>query len=248
MSIASELTALNGYILDAYDEINAKGGTIPTSKNMANLAIAIKSIPYRVLPEEYTEVEWLQSSTGAYLLLNFYPTGDTTFDILWAYKGTDTKALAVFGAGAVGAGNPETKPNYILTSTSSASLVGMYYSSSWTGFSPSLDISTDNDIRFLSTVDSETFRVYAEGGGGRNLSYREFTCEDKLSLFSAGGTNRSDVYRFYYAKFFKNGEIALDLVPVIRNSDNEAGMYDFVNRVFYTNNGSGSFTTGPAIG
>lgn len=44
MSIASELTALNGYILGAYDEINTKGGTVPTNKNMANLASAIGSI------------------------------------------------------------------------------------------------------------------------------------------------------------------------------------------------------------
>lgn len=44
MSIASELTALNGYILGAYDEINTKGGTVPTNKNMANLASAISSI------------------------------------------------------------------------------------------------------------------------------------------------------------------------------------------------------------
>lgn len=44
MSIASELSALNGYILGAYDEINDKGGTVPTNKNMANLASAIASI------------------------------------------------------------------------------------------------------------------------------------------------------------------------------------------------------------
>ena len=44
MSIASELTALNGYILGAYDEVTNKGGTVPQNKNMANLATAIASI------------------------------------------------------------------------------------------------------------------------------------------------------------------------------------------------------------
>lgn len=44
MSIASELSALNGYILGAYDEISDKGGTVPQNKNMANLATAIASI------------------------------------------------------------------------------------------------------------------------------------------------------------------------------------------------------------
>lgn len=44
MSIASELSALNGYILGAYDEVDNKGGTVPQNKNMANLASAIGSI------------------------------------------------------------------------------------------------------------------------------------------------------------------------------------------------------------
>ena len=44
MSIASELTALNGHILDAYDAVDAKGGTIPANKNMASLATAIGTI------------------------------------------------------------------------------------------------------------------------------------------------------------------------------------------------------------
>ena len=45
MSIASELNALNGHIISAYDEINTKGGTVPANKNMSNLASAIASIP-----------------------------------------------------------------------------------------------------------------------------------------------------------------------------------------------------------
>ena len=45
MSIASELSALNGYILGAYDEVNTMGGTVPQNKNMTNLATAISTIP-----------------------------------------------------------------------------------------------------------------------------------------------------------------------------------------------------------
>lgn len=45
MSIASELQNLNDKILDAYDAVNDKGGTIPSAKNMANLVSAIGSIP-----------------------------------------------------------------------------------------------------------------------------------------------------------------------------------------------------------
>lgn len=45
MSIASELTALQGYIGDAYGAVGDKGGTVPADKNMSNLSSAIGSIP-----------------------------------------------------------------------------------------------------------------------------------------------------------------------------------------------------------
>lgn len=68
MSIASELTALNGYILGAYDEINDKGGTVPANKNMANLASAISSIstgtPTTITSLEVTENGTYTAPTG----------------------------------------------------------------------------------------------------------------------------------------------------------------------------------------
>ena len=45
MSISNELSDLNDNIIDAYDSINTKGGTVPQNKNTANLASAIASIP-----------------------------------------------------------------------------------------------------------------------------------------------------------------------------------------------------------
>lgn len=45
MSIASELTNLEGNIGDAYDAVNDMSGIIPQHKNMANLDQAIRTIP-----------------------------------------------------------------------------------------------------------------------------------------------------------------------------------------------------------
>lgn len=68
MSIASELSALNGYILGAYDEISDKGGTVPANKNMANLASAISSIssgtPTTITPLSVTENGTYTAPTG----------------------------------------------------------------------------------------------------------------------------------------------------------------------------------------
>lgn len=45
MSIASQLTALEGNIEDAYDMVQQRGGTMPARKNMENLDDAIATIP-----------------------------------------------------------------------------------------------------------------------------------------------------------------------------------------------------------
>lgn len=45
MSVASELTALEGFMTSAYSKISDKGGNIPQNKNMQNLTNAIDSIP-----------------------------------------------------------------------------------------------------------------------------------------------------------------------------------------------------------
>ena len=49
--------------------------------------------------------------------------------------------------------------------------------------------------------------------------------------------------RIYYVKIWDNGTLIRDFVPAVRKSDNEIGMYDRVNDVFYTNDGTGTFTT-----
>lgn len=45
MSVSSELTKLNTNMQNAYTAVNNKGGTLPASQNMDNLATAIGSIP-----------------------------------------------------------------------------------------------------------------------------------------------------------------------------------------------------------
>lgn len=86
MSIASELNALNGYILGAYDEINTKGGTVPANKNMANLASAIGSISTgsstTITPLSVTENGTYTAPTGtAYSPVTVNVSGGGDIDI-----------------------------------------------------------------------------------------------------------------------------------------------------------------------
>ena len=51
----------------------------------------------------------------------------------------------------------------------------------------------------------------------------------------------------YSCKIYDGYTIVRDFVPAIRTSDNKVGFYDFANSKFYTNNGSGDFTTPNSI-
>lgn len=53
--------------------------------------------------------------------------------------------------------------------------------------------------------------------------------------------------KLYYFRMYQNGTLVRDFIPCYRNSDNEAGLYDLINNVFYTNQGVGKFIKGPSI-
>ena len=61
MSVASEITALEGYLTNAYNKIDSMGGTLPQNKNMQNLTNAIDSIPTSsiiIIPPEARNIDF----------------------------------------------------------------------------------------------------------------------------------------------------------------------------------------------
>lgn len=54
-------------------------------------------------------------------------------------------------------------------------------------------------------------------------------------------------FRLHFAEIYDGATLALQIIPCFRKSDYEPGLYDVVNGVFYTNQGTGSFILGPEI-
>lgn len=63
---------------------------------------------------------------------------------------------------------------------------------------------------------------------------------DKDSIYSASGVSAY----LKGGKIYVDNILKVDLIPAVRKSDNVAGMYDVINNIFYTNNGSGTFGVG----
>ena len=61
------------------------------------------------------------------------------------------------------------------------------------------------------------------------------------------GTHNTSAMRLYYMQIQKDDVLIRNYIPALRDSDNVAGLYDTVNNVFYDNDGTGSFTTGPVV-
>lgn len=67
-----------------------------------------------------------------------------------------------------------------------------------------------------------------------------------LYVFSWSTSERSYA-KIYSLTMYSDTTKTLDLIPCYRKLDNVAGMYDLVNGVFYTNQGTGSFIVGRDI-
>lgn len=50
--------------------------------------------------------------------------------------------------------------------------------------------------------------------------------------------------KLYYCRFYEDDELVMEFIPCYRKSNNEIGLYETRNNVFYTNRGSGTFLKG----
>lgn len=186
------------------------------------------NLPSR-LPKEYQEVEWIESSGTQYLLIDYTPVVGDMIDTRFIMRNDG----AIFSAGT---------GTYQFIILAQNWQVYLKYFSSGSASALSFSYDVKRTIRFSSTgLITETNE---ETGVTRTLdtevSKTKSSVNTKLYIFKrADGTNICSA-RLY--GFNISGKI--DLVPCYRKSDNEIGMYDIVNGVFYTNQGTGTFTKG----
>lgn len=79
--------------------------------------------------------------------------------------------------------------------------------------------------------------TYMDGTLLTTYSQHTFSCPYNLYLFNlnnAGVLNEVLLGPMYYFKIWDNGILVRDYIPVVRLSDNKAGMYDMVYMQYYT--------------
>ena len=116
------------------------------------------------------------------------------------------------------------------------------------GFGTNFPINTDFT---LSMGADGTSDVYVDRVFAKSATIGTSTSAVKLGLLYYPGdlTKRWEFKGWcYYVKIYDSQQLAYDLVPCYRKSDNAPGLYCLVHNAFFTNsNNSGAFSVGPNV-
>lgn len=184
----------------------------------------------------YRKVNYLQSSGTQYINTGIKATSNTKVDITLSNFPPDRAWQACFGARTSAGSSDE----YVFYRTD-----GGLYRSDYGG----------NRVTFPSGTNLTNKAEVIKNGAVTTIGETSitntastFTGAYNMYVFALNHANsltHPASYNLYSCKIYTNGtDLALDLIPVIRTSDNEPCLYDLVNGEFYTNAGTGTFLYG----
>jgi len=189
-----------------------------------------------VLPDGYTELEYIQSSGTQYVNTGFSPDNNTRlvvdFETLTAQ--TDKHffgsrvAMSSTSFCFIDAVEGDFRDDYARlqhTFSSSINEVGRY----------TLD-KNKNVVSFAGESHSHSSSSFS-------IPYPIYLC----SLNTGGSTTTFSSMRIYSCQIYDNGTKVREMVPAKRDSDGAIGLYDTVGGTFYGNAGTGSFMAGPEV-
>lgn len=202
------------------------------------------------LPAEYQEVEYIESTGTQYIDTGYIPNSTDTVEIVADVSSANTGNVCPFGCrGAY--------QNWVYQN----SLTVQFNIDSNTRFH-NYRYSEENYISYSGLFDkkaeiissSHNFLWFALAGTGGARTYTGSTPrQPNKNLYLFGANNANGAGSFIKMKLYvsnimtENGETTRRFIPCYRISDSVIGMYDLVNRVFYTNAGTGTFTKGADV-
>ena len=197
------------------------------------------------LPSEYTQVDYIEVHHAEYIDTGYYPNSNTRIESEFQYTDTMPRQMRIFGN------------SYEETDGLSSS---MYINGggkfAWacqnnTGNWKATTLNADtNKHKFI--MDMKNDKIYIDDYVENITTTHTNPALNSLLLFAYRQNNvvntSSLAYgKNYSTKIYDNDVLVRDFIPCYRNSDNVVGLYDLVNDVFYTNQGTGAFTYGQAI-
>ena len=182
------------------------------------------------VPNEYQEVEYIQSNGNQVINLGIKPTLDMIVNIKLNLQDISTRGI--LGAQWVASGG------FFLMTVDSK-----FRWHPGAGID-SAAISTNTDYTIIA--DNNGFSVNGVLYTGTPATQM---VSQNISVFQAttGAQGGNGLFKLYYLTLSNSGGLVRNLYPCYRKSDSVAGLWDKTNEVFYTNTGSGTFVVGPDV-
>ena len=189
-----------------------------------------------LLPDGYTQLEYIQSSGSQYINTGFKPNQDTKISISMAFLGSA-------GENVLGSRNSSSDATnrFGIITFSSSSKIGSFFGSTATQ-SISLDSSIHN-----YTLSKAGLSVDGVSYGGAYTS--SFSCTYPITLFAWNNGSNGIVKnssKIIDCKIFSGEVLVRNFIPC-KNSSGVIGLYDVIENQFYQNAGTGTFIAGPEI-
>lgn len=194
------------------------------------------------LPPEYQEVEWIASDGNQYIKTTYVPYANTKMYVKASSNIAQTNTT-ILGSNKASLGRPQISININASS---------YYMMQFTdnqAAGPKRAITSN-----VSAVDNDVHEIYGElnkltvdGTSFTESNLFGATMTHPIYLFclnNYGTATRKYKGRIYSVQIWNSANLALDFVPCYRKADGVIGMYEMVHEIFYTNDGTGTFTKG----
>lgn len=198
---------------------------------------------------KYQFVEYIESTGTQWIDTGFKPNQDTTIEMDYQLTTAETDRY-LFGTRGNASSNYRLM-YYIAINSSNKYVVG-HNELLGNVFAYQ---TTPNTDRHIMHRNKGTIYIDNKIAHGFNAEVT-FECVNNLEIFACYN-NREGVnpvkMRLYSFKIFEGGlngnggALLMDFIPCYRTFDNKPGLYDAVNDVFYTNQGTGEFILGPNV-
>lgn len=201
----------------------------------------VEALRSNILPDEYTQLEYITGDGSAYIDLGISLTQDDGFELDFIMPSSSVSMQNIFGYRNSASSNAITA----MIASSSNAFVTDFNNSDYSPYRVLTSISTSTEYKVITNKNSRT--LYQ---GDTVVDSNTTACGDTITtgnvlVFNIGG---SPAYTNKFTGSIKKVIISdrMYLIPAKRNSDNVIGMFDLVSNKFFTNvNNTGDFIAGP---
>lgn len=188
------------------------------------------------LPNEYQEVEYIESTGSQYIDTQYQMTSATKVELKVTITNPIASSLAI--------GCWDTNLNgFLFGIDADGQFRFAYANGGWNGESVTYD--SNQHIIYVDGTNAKLDGVVKATAGNKAI-----TTTSNIYLLWIGSYQKLNkaAARIYYCKIYNNDILIREFIPCYRKLDNTAGLYDLANGVFYANQGTGVFLMGEAVG